>query len=158
MTVHPGATMPATNRWVSLLLLIFAGFAVLTAWSFFRAARGASPVTDHSYYSHGLRFNQTLLEQKAAGTLGWQVEATLHGRRLQLLLTDQARQPVAAARATATVTGGARSEPLHLPLAEQAAGSYTLNLPDSLQGEVSALINFERDGARLDRQLLIALP
>ena len=107
--------MPATNRWVLLLIVIFAGFTALSAWSFFRAARGASPVTDRSYYSHGLRFNQTLLEQKAAGTLGWQVEATLHGRQLQLLLTDQSRQPVSAARTSATVTGGAQSEPLHLP-------------------------------------------
>ena len=150
--------MPATNRWILLLLLIFAGFAVLSAWSFFRAARGASPVTDRSYYSHGLRFNQTLLEQKAAGTLGWQVEATLHGRQLQLLLTDQSRQPVSAARTSATVTGGTQGEPLHLPFTEQAAGSYAVVLPDSLRGEVSALISFERDGARLDRQLLIALP
>ena len=39
-----------------------------------------------------------------------------------------------------------------------AAGSYRLALPAGLHGEVPARFDIERDGARLERNLLISLP
>lgn len=150
--------MQTRNRWPLLIIVLVAGFLALSAWSFQRAARGTSAVTDANYYRHGLRYNQTLLERNAAATLGWQAAATLAGRQLQVTLTDHARQPVTAASGTLTLLGGTRGEALRLPLAENSAGLYCGTLPQGLGGEYAAQVEFEHAGARLSQRLLLSLP
>ena len=149
--------MPATNRWILLLLLIFAGFAVLSAWSFFRAARGASPVTDRSYYSHGLRYNQTLLEQRAAAGLGWDIVPSLRGRLVTIQLRDQGHRAVAGALGSLTLLGSGRLPARELSLREIGPGVYQAEFPADLRGEQAAEITFQRDGARLSKRLLLTV-
>lgn len=150
--------MPMHRRWPLAIILIVAGFLAFSAWSFRRAADEASAVTDRDYYSHGLRYNQTLLERQAAASLGWTSRATLEGRLLRVELRDRAARPVTAARASVTVHDGAGGTPLHLPLAETAVGFYAARLPDNLRGELPALLDFDQNGARLSQRLLLALP
>ena len=147
--------MPSLNRWVLLVLLIITAFLALTAWSFHRAARGASAVIDTDYYRHGLRFDQTLLEQNVAASLGWRAEPALAGRRLQVRLTDQTRQPVTGARATLTLLDG--SQRRELGIHETTPGTYQADLPGGLLGEQPAELLFQRDGAKLYQRLLLSV-
>lgn len=141
-----------------LLLLLVSGFTVFTAWTFYRAAHGTSAVTDADYYSHGLRYNQTLIEQRAADSLGWQVAVNREGDTLIATLGDGSRQPVDGARGVLTVFRADRPQPQHLPLRESLPGRYQTMLPPGLTGELTAEVAFERAGARLQRRLLLALP
>lgn len=149
--------MPSFNRWLLLLLLIFTGFGGLTAWSFHRAARGASPVTDADYYSHGLRYGQTLLEQKAAATLGWTTQPQLQGRLVSIRLQDSGRAPVTGAAAALTLLGADQGQARELSLREAEPGVYRTELPGTLHGEQPAEVVFRRDGVRLSQRLLLSL-
>lgn len=150
--------MPARNPWPLLIVVLVAGFLSLTAWSFYRAARDASTVTDRDYYNHGLRFEQTRLEQQAAASQGWDAEASLDGRWLRLRLKDRQQRPVSAVRAELTLSGSDRSEILRLPLTEESPGIYRALFPATLHGEQTARIDCEREGARLGKQLVLSLP
>lgn len=149
---------PRNHHWPLLITILIAGFLALTAWSFFRAARGASAVTDSDYYSHGLRFEQTLLEQKAASSLGWAMQPALDDRQLRILLQDRRQQPVTAAHAELILSVDRRGETLRLPLREEPAGAYFAQLPAVLHGEQVIRVDFERDGAHLSKQLILSLP
>ena len=140
-----------------LIVLLGAGFAALSAWSFYRAAHGTSAVTDADYYSHGLRYNQTQLEHKAASALGWDAAVRLDGRQLRVVLTDGHQQPVTTAHGILTLLGSA-GETLHLPLAEATGGIYHSIIPSGLRGQLAAQIDFEHAGGRLSKRLLLALP
>jgi nitrogen fixation protein FixH len=150
--------MQRRNFWPLLVLSLVAGFLALSAWSFHRAARDASPVTDADYYSHGLRYNQTRLEQEAAASLGWQTRASLAGRQLRITLTDRSQQPVTAARGSLTLIDGIRGAVLALPLQETSGGVYQGDLPTTLHGEYTAQIELEINGSRVNQRLLLALP
>lgn len=157
MSQRMEATMPRRNPWPFLIVGLVVGFLALTAWSFLRATQGASAVTDRNYYSHGLHFEQTVLEQKTAATLGWMAQLSLTDRQLRIVLKDQRQLPVTAARATLTLSGGSHGE-MRLPLEEQAAGAYLAQFPAALHGEQVARLDFERDGARLSKRLILSLP
>jgi nitrogen fixation protein FixH len=150
--------MPRSRPIPWLIIFIGAGFVVLSAWSFYRAAGGASAVVDPDYYSHGLRYNQTLLEQRAAESLGWQVTVSHQEDCLHATLSDGNRQPVDGARGALTLFRVDSPRPQQLSLLEYAPGRYRVALPDGLAGELAAEIAFERDGVRLQRRLLLALP
>jgi nitrogen fixation protein FixH len=149
--------MHPRNRWPLLILLLVAGFFALSAWSFHLAASGTSAVTEANYYSHGLRYNQTLVERNAAASLGWDAAVTLTDLQVQVALNDGDRQPVTAAQGTLTLQGE-RGAARHLPLLERHAGVYHGTLPPGLRGEVTAQIDFEQAGARLSKRLLLSLP
>jgi nitrogen fixation protein FixH len=150
--------MYTRNCWPLLIVLLVAGFFALSAWSFHQAASGTSAVTDANYYSHGLRYNQTLLERNAAAALGWDAAVTLTDLQLQIALSDRDRQPVTAALGSLTLHGGSRGKAQHLPLHEDSAGIYLGTLPPGLRGEVTAQVDFEQAGARLSKRLLLSLP
>lgn len=146
------------NRWPQLIVILLAGFLSLTAWSFHRAAREASAVTDSDYYGHGLRFDQTQLERKKAASLGWDAQATLSGRQLRVTLRDRRQRPVTNAAAELTLAAVSGRPAVRLPLKEDAEGIYSAPLPPALRGEQSAQVDFELDGARLSKRLLLSLP
>jgi nitrogen fixation protein FixH len=150
--------MPRSRHIPWLIVLLGVGFTAFTAWSFYRAAVGTSTVTDADYYSHGLRYNQTLLEQRAADSLGWQVAVSRQGNALIATLGDGNRQPVNAAWGMLTIFRADRPQPQRLPLQESSPGRYQTMLPPELTGELAAEVAFERAGARLQRRLLLALP
>jgi nitrogen fixation protein FixH len=148
-------TLPA-NRWPHLMLLLGLLFLGLTGWSVYRSATGVSAVTDWQYYAHGLRYNATLVEQKAAESLGWQVAVSLQDGYLASQWTGKDGQPVSGGEARLVIPAKNRAD-ISLPLAEGSAGRYGTNLPGELQGEISALLTFSHGGATFRRALLLNL-
>lgn len=149
--------MKKTNLYPLFVLLMIASFICFLAWSAKRASDSGPQVTDADYYSKGLRYTSTILEKQAAAALGWRVETQLSGRVLQLHLSDKDGQPVSAAQGVISIYMQARGQSMTFPLREVSAGTYQLNLADSMAGEISARVEFERNGARLNRQLLLSL-
>ena len=150
--------MRGRNHWPLLILMLATGFIAFSAWSFYRAAQGSSAVTDTDYYSHGLRYNQTILERNAAASLGWDATVTLDDRQLQVVLTDRARQPVTAASVTLSLSKGNRGEALLLPLTEGSGGNYLVDLPLDLRGNLNGQLDFALTGTRFSKRLLISIP
>jgi len=145
------------TRWPVIIIGLILCFLTLTGWSVFRAATRVSDVTNPRYYSHGLRYNRTLLERQAAEGLGWKVRIELTGRRLGVRLTDREDRPVGDAEAeVALFTGGGTKRGL-LRLAEEGAGNYVAALPVGLSGQLSGLLQINRQGANLSRPLLLNL-
>lgn len=157
MTDRSGVTMFSRNRWPLLIIFLLVGFFALSAWSFHRAARGASAVTDRDYYSHGLRFDQTRLEQKAAAALGWTPLPKLQGRRVIIELRDSDRGFVEGAIGSLSLLGSSHPQNRTLALRETQPGTYQAELPPELHGEQPAEITFQRDGARLSQRILLSL-
>lgn len=149
--------MPETlhsNPWPHLLLLLGLLFLGLTGWSVYRSATGVSAVTDRQYYTHGLRYNASLVEQRAAESLGWQVAISLQDGYLASQWTGKDGQPVSGGEARLVIPAKNRAD-ITMMLAEDAAGRYGTNLPGELQGEFPALLTFSHGGATLRRSLLL---
>lgn len=149
--------MKKTNIYPVFVLLMIGSFICFLAWSAMRASDSGPQVTDADYYSKGLRYTSTILEKRAAATLGWRVETQLSGRTLQLHLSDKDGQPVSSAKGVISIYIRTRGESVLFPLKEVSAGTYQLKLSDSMTGEMAARVEFERNGARLNRQLLLNL-
>jgi nitrogen fixation protein FixH len=144
------------NRWPHLLMVLGLLFLGMTGWSVYRSATGVSAVTDRHYYSHGLRYNDSLLEQKAAESLGWQVTVSLQNGYFASWLTGMDGQPVGGGDARLVIPARNRSG-ITLQLTEVADGRYGVSLPGELQGETQAVLTFSRNGATLRRPLLLNL-
>jgi len=140
-----------------LIAALLGCFTLFLGWAAHRAATHGSEVSDPDYYQKGFRYNATLLEKHAASSLGWQIEPRLEGRTLAVELLDGRDQPVSGAEAIIQLTRKAATAPQTLSLRESSPGVYELKLPRNLQGETQARIAFHKDGARLDRQLLLNL-
>lgn len=140
-----------------IILLLGAGFLGLTLWSIYRAGQETSAVTDHEYYSHGLRYNQTLLERKAAESLGWTTDVKLTGSGIVISLNDKTGQPVAGAQGEMTLFSTKQEPVVTIPLTEATAGYYAARLPAGRHGQLAAEISFDRDGVRLNKRLLLAI-
>ncbi len=136
-----------------LLLAVGSFFLLLTAWSVQQAVTRSSAVIDADYYSHGLRYHNSLLEQKAAEGLGWHLTAEVADGRLRLRLSA----------GDAPVTGGAGEVRLGAGqgaaflLQEEAPGIYAASLPPDAAGPMALRVHILRDGARIDRALLLNL-
>ena len=145
------------NIYPPMILLLISGFLVFSAWSAFQAAGFGSKVIDADYYSKGLKYNTTQLEKQAAESLGWNLETNLNGRDLEFHLTDRAGGEVNRAFGTLYLAIPDTAENIHLPLQEVASGYYRVNLADSLNGTIQARLELVREGARLNRQILLNL-
>lgn len=145
------------NFYPHFIVVAIISFLIFLGWSAMRAAESGPEVTDADYYSKGLRYTSTLLEEKAAVTLGWKVSTELSGRTLYFHLQDKSGNPVREAKGDLSLFLPGTTERTHFPLMEAEAGLYKFNLTDSMRGELSARIDFERKGARLSRQLLLNL-
>lgn len=149
--------MKRTNLYPLFILLMIGSFIGFLAWSAMRASDSGPQVTDADYYSKGLRYTSTVLEKRAAAVLGWRVDTQLSGRTLRLHLSDKEGQPVSSAKGVIAIYMRNRGETISFPLQEVSAGTYQMHLTDSMTGEMTARVEFERDGARLNRQLLLNL-
>jgi len=141
----------------TLILIILGTFLTFFAWSAYRAATFGSAVSDRDYYSKGLKYNTTLIEKKAASVLGWVSDVSLQGHTLKILLYDSQHLPVSNGKATLLLYHGSSATPLKLSLIEVQPGSYQLELPAKLTGEVRARLDLVRDGASINRNLLLNL-
>jgi len=143
------------NIYPLLILLLLGGFLIFLAWSAFQAAGLGSKVTDADYYSKGLKYNSTMIEKRAAEVLGWSIETRLDGRTLEFHLIDHEGGEVDRALGTLYLVIPGTAENIHLPLQEVASGFYRVNLGDSITGTIQARLELEREGVRLNRQLLL---
>ena len=139
------------------LILIGSGFLLLMVWSIFLAGQRSSAVIDRDYYSHGLRYNETLLERQAAVALGWQLSTELQGRALIVHLGDKLGQPVTSAQGLIHLSQASNPSGVTLTLQEIGPGIYQAQLAAEMRGELHARLEFRRDGALLNRQLLLNL-
>ncbi len=129
-------------------------FLLFSGWAAHRALTGVSDITDRDYYSQGLRYSTTLLEKKAASVLGWQLQARLSGNQLIHTLADGNGQPISGAKARIHLQW--RHQPLVIPLTEVSPGTYSAPLPE-FTGDQLIRSEFEREGARLSKRILLAI-
>lgn len=146
-----------SNPYPCLILLLLGGFLCFSVWAALRAVDSGPQVTDADYYSKGLRYNDTLVEKRAATVLGWKISTRLVGRTLEFHLDDKEGQPVQAAKGMLMLHLPSGTSGTTFPLMEIDPGTYRLNLTENMTGEMNARIEFERGGARLNRQLLLNL-
>ncbi len=145
------------NCYPFLILLLLGSFLCFSIWAAMMAVDSHPQVTDADYYSKGLKYNSTLVEKRAAVVLGWTVSTQLVGRTLVFHLNDKEGQPVRSARGTLFLSMPETTAKSRLPLEEVIAGTYQLNLTADMTGQISASLEFELKGARLNRQLLLNL-
>lgn len=145
------------NIYPYFIVLLLGTFLVFLFWSGNRAATRGSRITDPDYYSKGLKYNTTLVEKKAASVLGWQLHSNLQDYHLRVTLLDSDHQPVTGAHGILLLHDAKHNRSESHTLQESSAGLYQLLLPTQLSGQLQARIEFECDGARLNRQLLISL-
>lgn len=150
------AKTAVTNRWPYLLLGIGLFFFGVTGWSVYRSLIGVSAVTDRHYYSHGLRYNDSLVEQRAAESLDWQVTVELQNGRLTARWHDKNKQPVAGGDASLVLSVRNHAD-ITVPMQGDESGRYGATLPTSLRGEVQALLTLNLGSATLRRPLLLNL-
>lgn len=149
-----------TGAWPLLVGAIGLAFLGVSGWSIQQAREKVSPITDVNYYSHGLRYNQTSLEVKAAESAGWAMHSELSGRRLTIVLENGLRQPVTDCRGQLIIYDGGgnqASRRLVLAVSEAPPGSYNIALPHGLTGGLTGDLSLHRDGAVFNRRLLINL-
>lgn len=145
------------NIYPFLILFLLGSFLCFSVWSAKRAIDSGPEVTDADYYSKGLRYSSTVLEKKAASVLGWKLSTDLVGRTVEFHLSDKGNHPVRSARGVISLYLSDSTSVIKLPLQETTPGTYIFKLTDSMTGVISARIEFEYDGARLNRQLLLNL-
>ncbi|MEN8134094.1 MAG: FixH family protein [Thermodesulfobacteriota bacterium] len=145
------------NIYPPMIMLLIGSFLVFSLWSAMQAAGLGSKVSDAAYYSKGLRYNTTQVERRAAEVLGWHLETQLNGRDLEFRLTDREGGAVERLVGTLYLAIPGLAENIHLPLQEVASGNYRVKLGDNIKGTIQARLELERQGARLNRQLLLNL-
>lgn len=147
----------AKHFYPALIIFLLGAFILFLVWSGFQASTQGTQVTDRDYYSKGLKYNSTQVEKRAASAMGWKLSPRLVEGELQVDLRDGDGQPVAAAKGLLHLYSRPGIDLLKLPLHEVASGRYQTRLPAELIGEVTIRLEFERDGARINRQLLITI-
>jgi hypothetical protein len=156
----PEPTSHKPNRWPLLIITIGIAFIGVTAWSIIQAHEKVSPITDPAYYSHGLRYNQTTLEERAAESSGWLMHTELAGRQLNIRLENGEHRAVTGCRGELVLYENTDSHParrLQLPVREKEEGVYLLELPAELTGTLTADLSLHREGASFNRRLLLNL-
>lgn len=137
------------------ILTLLGSFLIFSSWSAYRAATHGSEVTDREYYSKGLKYNTTMIEQRAASVLGWKLSSKLNKQQLQISLTDADGSPVVGAQGKLVFFQQAQVSNNSLLLNESSPGTYLAELPSRLRGSIAVRVDFERQGARINRQLLL---
>jgi len=137
-----------------LVPLLLCSFLVFSSWAAYQAATRVSDVSDRDYYSKGLKYNNTMLEKKAAAVLGWELHSELIDGVLIQHLSNRDGEPVSGA--TGQLKLQYREALLIVPLEETDPGIYRAQLPQ-LSGEHLIRAEFEHHGARILRRLLLTI-
>lgn len=137
-----------------LVPVLLCSFLAFSSWAAYQAATRVSEISDRDYYSKGLKYNSTLLEKQAAAVLGWELHSTLIDGMLIQRLTNQKGEPVSGAKGLLKLQY--RKALLIVPLEEIDTGVYRAQLPQ-LTGEHLIRAEYERDGARILRRLLLTI-
>lgn len=145
------------NLYPLLIMLLLGSFLCFSTWAAMRAAESGPEVTDADYYSKGLKYTSTLLEKRAAVTLGWTISTSLEERTLLFRLSNRQGQPVSSAQGAIFLYLPELASTRQFSLQEVAPGVYQFNLTAGMTGEMNARLEFEFDGASMKRQLLLNL-
>jgi nitrogen fixation protein FixH len=137
-----------------LVPLLLCSFLVFSGWAAYQAATRVSDISDRDYYSNGLKYNSTMLEKRAAAVLGWELHSELIDGVLIQRLTNHEGEPVSGAQGLLELQY--RGALLIVPLEESDPGVYRAQLPQ-LSGETLIRAEFDHDGARILRRLLLTL-
>ncbi len=144
------------NFWVAGLIMLGVIFGLMSAWSFYRAGREASPVVDPDYYDRGIKYNESQSSQKAAEDMGWHAVIKVDGRRVMVRLSDADKSPVTGCRAQISLhQARGVTTPSNLVLHEEAPGVYSAELPPDLAGAVPAELSLGKHNLLLERQILL---
>ncbi|MBU0479991.1 MAG: FixH family protein [Proteobacteria bacterium] len=146
-----------TNVWPFLVIFIGISFLGVTGWSIYRATLGVSPVTDPEYYSHGLKYNQSNIEIKAAEASGWALSTVLKGQELVVNLVTHSGQAVTGCKGDIIIYSNSNARRLELELVEQSPGRYSMLFPENLTGSITGDLSLHREGARITRRLIVNL-
>lgn len=138
-----------------LIPVLICSFLVFSSWAAYQAATRVSEVSDRDYYSKGLKYNNTLLEKRAAYVMGWQLHSAFQQGILTQLLTDSNGEPVTGAVGTLFFQQHQDSI-LVVPMTETTPGTYSAQLPQ-ISGEHLIRAEFEREGARISRRILLTI-
>lgn len=145
------------NPYILLIILLLGAFLLFSIWSARQAATYGSRVSDPDYYSKGLKYNNTRVEERAAASQGWRLETLIDQNRLRFKLFDLDGQPISQAVGELTLYLNQQNLVQRLVPVESHPGIYQLDLPDKIHGSFQARIEFELQGARISRQLLVNL-
>lgn len=145
------------NAYPLLIISLIACFLAFSGWAAMRAINAGPEVTDADYYSKGLKYSSTVLEKRAAAVLGWHVETRLDKRTLTFHLRDKHDQPVKSAQGQIFLYQAGLVADKQQPLHETEPGIYIFNLTADMTGAMNARIEFEQNGARINRQLFLNL-
>lgn len=148
---------PSKNLYKPFILCLLISFIGFLSWSAWQAKERGSQVTDRDYYSKGLKYNTTLVEKRAAEVLGWSLSTQISEKTLTFHILDRDKQNVTGAHGTLHIYLPDYPKGRPFELQETAAGSYNLDLPANLSGSLRAWVAFERDGAKINRQLQLNL-
>ncbi|KPK36473.1 MAG: hypothetical protein AMK70_02130 [Nitrospira bacterium SG8_35_1] len=144
------------NFWVAGLIMLGVIFGLMSAWSFYRAGREASPVVDPDYYDRGIKYNESQSSQKAAEDMGWHAVIKVDGRRIMVRLSDADKSPVTGCRAQISLhQARGATTPSNLVLHEEAPGVYSAELPPDLAGAFPAELSLGKGNLLLERQILL---
>lgn len=143
-------------RWPAFIVGLGLAFAAFSWWSLTRAASNVSAVTDSGYYHHGLAYDSISRGLLAAEALGWEINPRVNGRRLTIQVDDARHAAVSGAHGFISVHEESAA-PGSLPMTDAGQGRYTVDLPAGLSSPLAATLTLAKDGATLQRRLLIAL-
>ena len=146
------------NPWPLLIACIGISFIAVTGWSVYRASQGVSSVTDPKYYSHGLKYNSTSIETKAAQSMGWSLTAenSENNQAPAFSLRGKDGAPITGATGSLIPAGSAPGRNgAAIPLQEIRPGVYSAPLPEDLPETVYAAITLSKDGATIRRRLIL---
>ncbi len=145
------------SPYILLILLLLFSFLAFSIWSARQASTRGSQISDHNYYSKGLKYNNTRVEERAAASRGWQLETQIRNRILHFKLSDAKGLPISQAKGELTLFLSKESRVLRLQPTEPQPGRYQLKLPEEVRGSLQARIEFEQQNARISRQLMVNL-
>ncbi len=145
------------NPYILLIILLLGAFLLFSIWSARQAATYGSRVSDPDYYSKGLKYNNTRVEERAAASRGWHLETEIKDKSLYFNLSDAEGQPIHRATGELTLFLSEKNRVMRLQPTEVEPGRYQIKLPDDIRGSLQARIEFEQQGARISRQLLVNL-
>ncbi len=145
------------NPYVLFILLLLVSFLIFSVWSAQRAATRGSRISDPEYYSKGLKYNNTRVEERAAASQGWTLETVIEQKTLHFKLFDRKNLAIEHAAGKLTLFLGEQKRILRLPLKETRPGRYVVSLPAGTSGSLQAQVEFEKQGALINRQLLVNL-
>ena len=145
------------SPYVFLILFLLISFLIFSVWSARQAATRGSRISDTEYYSKGLKYTNTKVEERAATSRGWNLETNIVNKNLHFILSDKEGNAISQANGELTLYLGKEKKVLRLKAIESQPGLYWIDLPDEINGSLQARIEFELQGSRINRQLLVNL-